>query len=211
MFAQTIEQMKQVRNTIVCSVFIVMMISVMPVFAQTFSAGFSGGLVASQVSGDRSGGFNKPGFYGGPWAAFMLNEVWQFRMEILYFQKGSRENPTEENGYYKYRLRLNYVEVPLLFRRPVSTAMTIEMGLGYSVLIKSYEELDDIEQNDRPFNTHNSSVFGGLSYQINDHWTAELRFSNSLTPIRKHKSGQTYLLNFGQTHSLISTGLSYRF
>jgi len=190
---------------------ILVLFCVVPAASQTFRAGFSGGLVASQVSGDNSGGFNKPGVFGGPWGSFMVNEVWQFRMEILYFQKGSRENPSEENGYYKYRLRLNYIEVPLLFRRPVSPSMTLELGLGYSVLIKSYEELDDIEQNERAFNTHNSSVFGGLSYMLNDHWTAELRLSNSLTPIRKHKSGETYLLNFGQMHSLISTGVSYRF
>jgi hypothetical protein len=178
--------------------------------AQTFEGGLSAGLVASQVSGDKSGGYNKPGIFFGPYASFALKEQLRFQMEIIYIQKGSRENPSEDNGYYSYRSKLNYIEVPFMLRYIQSNMFDFEVGLAYSALISSYEELDDIEVNERPFFTHNSSLIIGFYYKLNDRLSASFRTSNSITPIRKHLSGQTYRLNFGQTNNLLSMGVFYK-
>jgi len=178
--------------------------------AQTFEGGITAGMVASQVSGDQSGGYNKLGIYGGPYASFQIRDRMRFQMEITYIQKGSTQNPSEDNGYYSYRSKLNYVEVPLMLRYLHSDELDFELGIAYSVLINSYEELYDVELNERPFNTHNSSLIAGIYYKFNDRWSANFRTSNSITPIRKHKSGQTYRLNFGQTNNLLSLGLFYR-
>jgi hypothetical protein len=177
--------------------------------AQTFEGGITAGLVASQVSGDQSAGYNKLGIYGGPYASFQIRERMRFQMEITYIQKGSTQNPHEDNGYYSYRSKLNYVEVPLMLRYLYTDAFDFELGIAYSVLISSYEELYDVELNERPFNTHNSSLIAGVYYRFNDRWSANFRTSNSITPIRKHKSGQTYRLNFGQTNNLLSLGLFF--
>ncbi|MFO7723475.1 MAG: porin family protein [Bacteroidales bacterium] len=177
--------------------------------AQTFEGGITAGMVASQVSGDQSGGYNKLGIYGGPYASFQIRESLRFQMEITYIQKGSTQNPSEDNGYYSYRSKLNYVEVPLMLRYLHSDAFDFELGIAYSVLINSYEELYDVELNERPFYTHNSSLIAGIYYRFTDRWSANFRTSNSITPIRKHKSGQTYRLNFGQTNNLLSLGLFY--
>jgi hypothetical protein len=177
---------------------------------QRITGGISAGLVASQVSGDNSAGFNKPGFYGGPFAHFKFRDRWRFQMEIDFIQKGSREMPSIDNGYYSYKSRLNYIEVPLMFRYINSARIEYEAGLAYSYLISSYEELYDVEISSRPFFTHNSSLILGIYYHFNERWSINLRTSNSITPIRKHLSGQTYRLNFGQTNNLLSTGLFFK-
>lgn len=179
--------------------------------SQTFRGGLTGGLVASQVSGDNSAGFNKLGLYGGPYASFSFKERMRFRMEIIYIQKGSTENESEDNGYYSYRSKLNYVEVPFILQYLYSDKIGFEAGIAYSVLISSYEELYHVEIFERPFYTHNSSLILGLNYYLNERWSINFRTSNSITPIRKHKSGQTYRLNFGQTNNLLSLGLFYTF
>lgn len=175
--------------------------------------GLSAGPVASQVFGDESAGYNKLGIFGGPWASFKLKENWQFRMEIIYIQKGSRENPKEDQPYYKYRLNLHYIEVPLMFRWIFSPKLEFEIGAAYGFLIDTYEEFNDVDEtNVRPFYLHNSSLIAGLSYNLNERWSANFRTSNSITPIRKHKSGQTnpYRLNFGQTNNILTLGMFYR-
>lgn len=177
--------------------------------AQTFKGGLTAGLVASQVSGDQSAGYNKLGVYGGPWASFNFRENWQFQMEISYIQKGSRENPSEDNGYYSYRSKLNYIELPFMIRYQYSGKLDFELGIAYSVLISSYEELYDVEIGERPFNTHNSSLVAGIYYKFSEKWSANFRSSNSITPIRKHQSGQTYRLNFGQTNNILTLGMFY--
>jgi hypothetical protein len=195
-------------NRFIFTLFAILLLNA-PNIAQTFQGGFTAGLVASQVSGDQSAGYNKPGIYGGPYASFQIRERMRFQMEIAYIQKGSRQNPTEDNGYYSYKSKLNYVEVPLMFRYLYSDELDFELGIAYSVLINSYEELYEVEINERPFNTHNSSLIAGIYYKFNDRWCANFRTSNSITPIRKHKSGQTYRLNFGQTNNLLSLGLFF--
>lgn len=177
--------------------------------AQTFNGGLSSSLVASQVSGDRSAGYNKLGICFGPWASFNFRERWQFQMEINFIQKGSRENPSEDNAYYSYRSKLNYIEVPFMFRYINSEKFDFEFGIAYSALMSSYEELYEVEVNERPFFTHNSSLIAGIYYKFNEKMSANFRTSNSITPIRKHASGQTYRLNFGQTNNLLTLGLFY--
>jgi hypothetical protein len=180
---------------------------------QTFRGGLTLGMVASQVSGDQSGGYNKLGFYASPYANFTFKENWRFQMEIGYIQKGSRENPSEENNHRSYKLNLNYVEVPLMFRWLYQEKLELEFGIAYSVLISSYEEEDFVELNSRPFQTHNSSLVLGVYYNLNDNWSVNFRTSNSITPIRKRKDGYVYIrrLNFGQTNNILTTGLFYSF
>ncbi len=177
---------------------------------QTFQGGLTAGIVASQLSGDQSAGYNKLGIYGGPWANFKFRERWRLQMEIMYIQKGSRENRSEDNGYYSYKSKLNYIEVPVMFRFIYTEKLDFEAGLAYSFLISSYEELYDVEINERPFYLHNSSLIIGLYYKFNEKWCANFRTSNSITPVRKHKSGQTYWFNFGQTNNILTLGLFFR-
>lgn len=84
--------------------------------AQQFHGGVMAGLVGSQVAGDNFSGFKKAGIFAGGFVYLDISEKSSIQMELTYFQKGSRENPTEKNGYTSYLLRLNYIEMPILYQ-----------------------------------------------------------------------------------------------
>lgn len=109
------------------------------VFSQSFHGGITAGVVGSQVAGDNFSGYNKGGLYAGGWVSLDATERSGLKMEITYFQKGSRENPTEKNGYQQYLLRLNYIEMPILYQYKLNR-FTFEAGPSAGFLMGHYEE-----------------------------------------------------------------------
>ena len=83
----------------------------------SFGGGAVLGFNASQVSGDNLGGYNKAGISGGFFVSKKLNETGELEMRMTYSAKGSRDVPNYEKGKYSaYYLKLNYIEVPILYR-----------------------------------------------------------------------------------------------
>ncbi len=89
---------------------------VMTAAGQQFHGGVITGLAGSQVAGDTYSGYKKAGIFVGGYVSLNVAEKSAIHMELTYFQKGSRENPTEKNGYQSYLLRLNYIEMPVLYQ-----------------------------------------------------------------------------------------------
>ncbi len=73
-------------------------IIVIYVSGQRFKGGLFAGVNASQVAGDISSGYKKLGITFGATVETQLNDRWGLKMELGFSQKGSRENPTDENG-----------------------------------------------------------------------------------------------------------------
>lgn len=81
-----------------------------------FRAGIVAGLVASQIDGDLSAGYNKLGLQSGIRVTSRLKGKSEASMEFLFSQRGC-QNQLIQGDYsaYPFSLRLNYVEVPLQF------------------------------------------------------------------------------------------------
>jgi len=120
------------------STFIVILLFSISTFAQQFHGGIIAGLAGTQVAGDKISGFNKAGIFAGGFVSINANEKSSFRMELTYFQKGSRLNPTEKNGYESYLLRLNYIEMPVFYQY-IAGRFTIFAGPSAGFLIGYYE------------------------------------------------------------------------
>lgn len=110
-------------------------------FAQQFHGGILAGLVGSQVAGDTYSGFKKAGIFAGGFVSIDLSDKSSMRMELTYFQKGSRENPTEKNGYQSYILRLNYIELPVFYQYTAGK-FTVFGGPSAGFTMGYYEEID---------------------------------------------------------------------
>jgi hypothetical protein len=194
---------------------LIMLCSFPEVSAQKFSGGLLGGVSASQVSGDRLAGFDKAGIYGGFFANFSFSEHSAIQMEIDFIQKGSRKNPRPSKGdYEKYVLRLNYIEVPLLYKWMTTKSFGFEIGPAAAVLLKSSDV--ELDQNGAipfqpAFNPYDFSVMAGVYFKLGEHLKTNLRFSNSVVPVRSHSGGATYRLNRGQYNSVIGLSLQYEF
>lgn len=178
--------------------------------AQDFEGGIQAGLTASQVQGDITSGYNKAGFYVGAYVNRHISDFSVLQMELNYMQKGSRQTPTEENGYESYKLNLHYAELPLLYKLLLTEKFALEAGLAYGVFITKKELYNgSAAVAETPFNRHNLFFVGGLYYNINERLRVSVRTNNSITPIRPFYSGITRLFNQGQYSDLFSLGLQF--
>lgn len=155
--------------------------------AQSFKGGVHGGLVASQVAGDKFSGYNKAGISAGGWVSLQVTPRSVLQMELAYVQKGSRENPDyEKNRMQEYLMRLGYVELPVLYRLIYSDKLNFEIGPAMNFLIHSYEEADGYII-DYGFKNTNLALIIGLSYNLNEKLRVNFRTNNSIFNIRNEK------------------------
>ncbi len=195
--------------------------------AQSFDGGFKAGLVASEVSGDQLSGPHKLGFYAGVFTNREITNFSKLQLELKYISKGSRGVPSETQPR-DYRFNLDYTEIALFFKHNLLRyssqsyiqKMSVEIGLSMGVLVSAYEEEDGLEldfSNERPYNIIEGSIWGGLYFPVFDNMdipfakevNLNFRFSNSVTPVRQHASGQVYWYNWGQYHTLWTFGIEF--
>lgn len=191
----------------------------LPVVAvsQQFEGGLMAGLVGSQVAGDRYSGYNKAGLMGGGYVSLKVAPKYDLKMELQYIQKGSRHNfdPDVANDI-DYKLRVDYVEMPLLAAYSVSGGVIrVETGLAMAVLVshKEFQNDLDISKNLPAFKSTNLSFILGASYQLSDHFRVNVRTDNSLLPVRKDSfSGNVRRIfsDWGQYHDLLLFSLFYK-
>lgn len=185
------------------------------VLAQQFNGGAFAGLSTSQISGDALAGFDKAGLYLGAYANLFTTERRGWQMEIAYIEKGSRKLARPDIGdFFSYRLGLNYVETWLLFRYKWNKHLSLEVGPSFGVLVKSKEIMNEGSSasrldNGEYFDRTDLSLNLGVYYHINPVWSVNVRFADSVIPVRPHASNATYLLNFGQYNEVLSFSLRY--
>lgn len=185
-------------------------------FSQDFNAGINLGMTGTQVTGDRLSGFNKAGLFGGFFVNRNLGNLGDGQLEINFIQKGSRKNAHPDKGDYEsYLLRLNYVEVPVMYRFRIKDFLKIEAGVMLAYLINSKEF--DIQGEVTPdptipyFKKYDFSAFAGINYKINDKLALSLRYSYSVLAIRPKPSSATYRYDQGQYNEVLCTTLQYLF
>jgi hypothetical protein len=141
----------------------------------------------------------------------------------MFIQKGSRAIPSERNNFNEYRLSLDYVEVPLLFKTNIKPytelnyleKLWLHAGFSFSSVVNHFEQ-DEVGANvsnlrDSDFNPAEINILLGFSYPIFSGFDFVFGFSNSLTPLRPHAGGAKRWYNHGQYNTLWSFGLSYIF
>lgn len=163
-----------------------------------FEGGFCGGMVLSQISGDNLSGFDQPGFSASGFVRMTGNGASAFRLELGFIQKGSRKVPDPENGdFNEYRLRLNYLEMPLLYEYRKNSIL-FQGGLYLAFLTSWKEEtqfgpMQVFDQNGEPleFLPLDFGLAFGCTYEVSERFFIAGRYSNSITPARRHPSGLT--------------------
>lgn len=177
--------------------------------AQNFDAGFIGGFTTSQVSGDNLAGYNKLGARTGVYISFPIHKKMKSQVEIQYLQKGSKK-PFIENSPETYVLDLHYIELPISLNYEVKKNLHLESGLGTAFLIHSKEQDEIGDINSVEPNTIAIDFLLGIQYQLKKHLKFNLRYANSIIPLRKHSSNGNWGVNKGQYSSLISFAFMYQ-
>lgn len=170
--------------------------------AQKFNAGFSGGLVVSDIDGadtrDTDNDFHKLGFTAGGIVNTQITKKTILQFEINYIQKGSMQPPDSlNNGYFK--IALAYVEIPLLVRRQIYfnwkgkklNKIDLEAGISYGKMVqrKVIGNTNYVLSNTAQYyNTNDISILVGADYNFTKNVLFCFRYSNSVIPVIKRNS-----------------------
>jgi hypothetical protein len=182
-------------------------------YAQKFDGGAMIGMAASQVAGDRYSGFNKAGPIAGFFVNFQPAERSSFQFELYYVQKGSRKNANAvKEDYDSYLLRLNYVEMPLLYKLHFGR-FAIEAGPSLAFFMGGYEEINGEEETVDNFATMTFQFNLGVVFNITENWMVDIRTNNSFTNLRNETlDGHVYRLgSYGQFNDVLMLSLVYQF
>jgi len=184
-------------------------------YAQRFNGGATIGMATTQVAGDTYSGFNKVGAMAGVFVNFQPVDHSSIQMELYYVQKGSRKNANAvEEDYNSYLLRLNYIELPILYQYHFGW-FHIEGGPSLAFFMSGYEETNGQEVKADDFATMTFQLNLGVVFTVADNWKFGIRTNNSLTNLRN----QTYTghvrrifpNNYGQFNDVIMFTFAYQF
>lgn len=179
--------------------------------AQEFGASIDAGFVASQIDGDRFGGYNKFGFTaGGSVHRFFVKNTIGAKMGLRYVRKGSHSEETEHSQFYM--TELHYAELPITaFYRWKD--FEFEAGLSAGYLLKAKEDTDGYGLREPNYQYRKADIcaIAGVRYNLfGDIW-ANAQFNYSAIAIRKYHSAQDTYMVSGQHNNLLLFGLSYQF
>ncbi len=181
--------------------------------SQTFKAGAFVGLTASQINGDDSAGFNKPGLEGGLKISVNLKEKMDLSLEIQYSQRGAKE-ASNIDGTPQVTYKTDYVSVPIIislkdWESEDYFRLHFHGGLSYGRLVNA--ELDNGGIDNSRFidlwRENDLSILGGATYFVYKNFGLTVRYNRSL--IRLYRNTQENIDNGGAIDSLSAFNLSF--
>ncbi len=154
------------------------------------------GLNLTHVEGDEVSGFKKFGLNIGAGALIPFKKNWDVSMEVNYNQKGANQsaqyNDTDSLGIVTtgaYKLRLNYVEVPILIHYTDKEFITIGAGFSWGRLVgvQEWEHGNIVESTTLNSNTYNKNDFSYIidgRIRIKGPLKFGVRYQSSMVKIR---------------------------
>lgn len=123
--------------------------------AQTVEFGAKAGVNFSRINGDNTGDLErKTNFHLGLVTEIPLGVKFALQPEILYSSQGAKVDYTENvDGFtysYKFKLNLDYINVPLLAEYSITQGLSLQAGPQIGYLIKAdVERIHTIEGGNR--------------------------------------------------------------
>ncbi len=164
-----------------------------------FGAGIVGGLNASQILGDDTGGYNKLGLQGGLRGIAHLSERSDLYIEMLYSQRGSYQKGIID-------ISLQYVEVPVVLtykdwldEEEGFYKVAANLGFSYGRLLKATAEGSKHDDIVNLFNNNDISFTVGAEYFSSENFAFGIRWSKSINFLYnkdKHDPGRNSLRGF---------------
>jgi opacity protein-like surface antigen len=155
-----------------------------PVTKKLFRGMVVAGFNASQVDGDRMGGYNKFGAQVGGGVLINLPLSLSVGVELLYSMKGSRVSPAQvkENPFWAGRkIQLDYIDIPLTLNYTIKKHIMVGAGLSGTVLVRQKTDAGTSIASDLRRIGLEGTL--GASYIFADKLGVGLRWSYSLIPL----------------------------
>jgi len=158
--------------------------------AQVIKGAVIAGTNLSQVDGDEVYGFNKLGLNVGAAAIIPLHEKWELSVEALFSQKGSRQTSQYDDSLTgEYKLKLAYMEVPVLAHFNDKDIVKFGLGLSWGRLIsvEEYEhgiKVDSTTLNGGPYSRNDFNAIADVKFRIYKRLKFNVRYAYSIVKIR---------------------------
>jgi len=141
-------------------------VGLMSANAQT-SFGVKAGVNLANGAGDVEDAETKLGLHIGGFAEFMFTEKFAFQPELLYSMQGYK---FEEDGA-ELKTKLDYVNIPLIFKYYVTESLAIEAGPQVGFLVSAKGEIEAGGESedfdiDEGYNSLDYGINVGLSYTL---------------------------------------------
>jgi len=174
--------MKQWIVVVVCVFSCVMMHS-----QREFKGGILAGPIASQISGDGLGGWDKIGFSAGAWVSVPFSEKSAMTISMKYITKGSRTK-RDTLTFNMFAYHLNYIDVPVLYSyRVVRKKSSINFNIGpyAGVLLKQKVVANGYDYPvNPPFRAFDIGASLGVTWWLGEKFFFDLSSASSVLPTR---------------------------
>ena len=175
-----------------------------------FHGGVLGGITATQVHNDISGGFNKVGLYAGVYLQTHFADRWKAELGMNYAGKGAREVSRDKNDVFnKYVMRLGYLEFPLVIKFNLKK-WDFELGPSFGFLLFG-KEFDQYGEQNSPtaFKKYELAGIVGVNFMANEKLGFNLRSQTSILPIRTPNDNVYYTIGQAQYNIVLSLTVRY--
>jgi hypothetical protein len=155
-------------------------------YSQEFKLILIGGINASQINGDDLAGFDQFGLNAGAGIMRELSPRTGLQFEMLYSQKGSKDEVDKGNLLQDSSFRVNYIDIPLLFNYRYKEVLSFQGGLSAGILLNaSFDDHIDKVDNTTDYALIDYAVTGGIEYRFYNQFSANLRLTQSLISTNK--------------------------
>ena len=211
--------MKMLRNSFFF-IFLLLVVFANPAESQNIRGALITGLNLTQVDGDEVFGYHKAGLQFGAAALIQFDKKWSLSLENVFNQKGARQHARYTDSLDgSYRLRFNYVEIPLMFHYTDKDRITVGAGFSYGRLVKVEEykngyRVDSTTLLDGPYKLNDWNLLVDLRFRLHESLKLNLRYAYSIIPIATRnvidsKTGRPNIRN--QFNNVVSIRLLYIF
>jgi opacity protein-like surface antigen len=174
--------------------------------------GVKGGVNIANFMGDDAGSSKSfIGFNVGLFAEFKLSQKLYIQPELLYSGQGAKEDLTIEGINFDATLKVNYINIPVMFKYYVVNDLSLEVGpyVGFLTSAKVKVESSFGSDTEDAKDFFKSTDFGigiGFNYDVTQAIFLNARYSAGLAQI-----GDTDTDDNDVKNSVLQFGLGFRF
>ena len=182
------------------------------------------GMNMTQVDGDEAYGYKMRGFNAGLGIMIPFKKNFDISLETTFSQKGANQKAQylafrgDDTLTGAYRLRLNYVEIPLMIHYTDKNFVTIGAGFSFGRLVGAEEsehgKLTTTTALDGTYSKNDYSVLFDLKMRVKGRLWGNFRYQYSMQRIREREYSSltgTESWNRSQFNNVLSLRLVYIF
>lgn len=157
---------------------------------QIIKGALLGGFTLTQVDGDEVYGFKKAGLTGGAAAIIPFSDQWSVSLETTYIQKGAYQSPQYLDSLsFEYRIKLDYVEVPVMLHYTDKDVVTAGLGFAWGRLVNVQEwehgrKVAETTLLGGPYDRDDFSILADIRFRLRGRLHFNTRYAYSLDKIR---------------------------